>query len=149
MADDAVTGMDEAAGLAATTTCWRCGLEVELNAATCLHCAARFANASKTTAQPFTAAEAAAKSIKVLIWTYGLLLLTGIVHAGLASILIDSKRHIDDAARSLFLKQVLIAELIDTLVILVAWLIWPRISTRSASSWILAMAHQRWSVNRL
>jgi hypothetical protein len=73
------------------------------------------------------------KSAKVLLWTYGLLLLTGVVHAialraTIADwIIFDSEIDELSEVRTRVLAQILVVEAIDTVIIAIAWFVWPRI----------------------
>src|SRR5688572_3843961 len=104
---------------AASTACWRCGLEVAVDASVCPHCAAR-----QSTSLPGSAAEphapGAFQNVNLLFCTYTLLLVMGIVHALVLGLLFDGDGGFDAKQRRQVFTQILVVEGIDTLIIAVA-----------------------------
>ncbi len=109
-----VTGTD--VGPSSTTVCWRCGLAVTGDAAKCPHCGARLRtvtdgpNVSLNSLLP-------SDSLKLFFWSYGLLLLTGIIHALVLGLTVDLEGPLDAAGCARIIRQILVVEGIDTIVI--------------------------------
>lgn len=125
--------------------CWRCELEAPGGAAVCPHCAARLHAhvAGDESALDHHAPDA---TIKLLLGSYAILLVTGIVHALALAVRFHDVAEVDDATRESVLWQVLFVEAIDTLVVVWALIRWNRDSSSVVPSpvsrmvsWLSAM----------
>jgi membrane protease YdiL (CAAX protease family) len=133
MADDQIAKSVADQPPSVAMTCWRCGLSIATLVQVCPHCAARLESAQTMRGWGDEYLQSRNTSLKILFSTFGLLLFTGIVHAVMLSLIATPSDLIDleigavDAdVRTRILIQVLIVEAIDTLIIAIAWLLWPR-----------------------
>lgn len=99
------------------TDCWRCGLVVPDAAAKCPHCQAplelplsRGVASRRDTLQP-------RDPTGPLIISFVLLLVTGIIHSFVLSARFGEVEELDDATRRLVLEQILVVELIDSVIV--------------------------------
>lgn len=128
MAEDEPIAEAPTAETEATVNCWRCGLEVLAVAPVCPHCAARSRVTGQAT-QPAAELQAPIATIQLLLWSFAILLITGILHAFALEARFRDVKVIDAATRENALWQMLIVEAIDTVVIVAAICRWQRPAT--------------------
>jgi membrane protease YdiL (CAAX protease family) len=132
--------------------CWRCGLSVASSDAVCPHCAARLVSGRAAADRLDDAHRLQSKSLTVLFWTYALLLLSGLLHAAVlaAGDFYDTNLEQDfdlvPDIRSRLLSHLLVVEVIDTIIIAISWLVWPKAERQPATplrrrviSWLLSL----------
>lgn len=106
-----------AAELSSERMCWRCALRYSADAAVCPHCAAPNDTQSvnpqvRVTPQP--------EPLKVMVWSYGLLLATTIFLAFVIEFSLDGQDLSDEKVRATTLLQMLVVEVMDSVIVGIA-----------------------------
>jgi membrane protease YdiL (CAAX protease family) len=109
---------------AAETACWRCGLQVPPEAATCPHCHAR--NASNISPVVLARSKTSSDDFGLLFGTYAVLLVVGLVHALVINFTAVPRKQFDREARANAFLQIIVVEAVDTVIVAVAILNWRR-----------------------
>ena len=127
--------------------CWRCGKQHPAAARTCPYCHARNKHAPlETVVTPRNDVGTGRSPITIVMWTFGLVLLTGLIHGAMAYMTLkDSVEITLRVARSL-VNQIMFVEGFDTLLILGALLLCGRVPLKyrptggdRATAWLLAV----------
>jgi CAAX protease family protein len=118
MLDSQPTSDEAAAQSSATVVCWRCGLDAGIDDAACPHCAARLPVRAESTSSLRTKKEKSPdKSLNLLLGTYAVLLVTGIVHALVLNFQFGGEHRLNHAERTEVFTQIAIVEAIDMVII--------------------------------
>jgi membrane protease YdiL (CAAX protease family) len=100
-----------------TTPCWRCGLEASDDLELCPHCAAQLRTPAPAETAPRGRPASGADPLKTLMWSFALLLLTGMVHSFVLGVRFADADELDPETRQQVLMQMLVVEGLDTLVV--------------------------------
>lgn len=120
-ADDATPSAASVESAPATVTCWRCALLTPQDAATCIHCGAQLARKSSAGRSAPTH-DREVRQIKLLLAWFTLLLGTGIAHSVVLQLRFGDALPISPTMAEEIRRQVLIVEIVDTIVVVAAFL---------------------------
>jgi len=99
--------------------CWRCELDIPADRVTCPHCEAALDSLAPEDSRKPRATKPR-DPLKVLMWSYVLLLATTIIHAVVMNETVGEDREFDDQVRTQVLIEMLAIEVVDTVIIGVA-----------------------------
>ena len=122
--DESVPSENGLVAVVVERPCWRCEIVVPESLAICPHCAARLRPAQEASGSSSAPGNARAigteASFNLLFNTYALLLVTGIVHALVLGIRIESEANFNRALRNQIFTQIGLVEVIDTFIVGIA-----------------------------
>lgn len=106
-------------------SCWRCELDSPVGLSVCPHCEASLGNIGDQST-PEAGTKPQAYALKILMWSFALLMATTIILAVIVNATTDPDSLVDDSVLQKLLNQILVVEGIDTIIIFVAILLCPR-----------------------
>lgn len=110
---------EQIAASSPAVACWRCDLEVEASRDVCPHCMAQLREADSHSAN-LNSRDATSTSMKTLMWSYAVLLLTVILLAFSFNISFENGESLTEEERASALMQLLAFGILDAIVVLVA-----------------------------
>ncbi len=113
---------DDLAAPMTSAVCWRCELEVSVELPVCPHCEAQLLNSENGSAADIRARQAA-DPFKVMMWSYALLLSTTILLAFSLAASFGEADVLEEPVRTQVLTQLLFLEVVDTVIVFVAFAI--------------------------
>jgi membrane protease YdiL (CAAX protease family) len=125
------------------STCWRCGLGVPTAASNCPHCAAVLSPAASARTERRIAAE---DTVKALIVSFVILLLSGLFHGGVLGFIVGDRDTLDAQLRRQVLYEMLAIEIFDTIIVAAVILKYgyrqagdTHLTSRRTVAWIMAL----------
>jgi uncharacterized protein len=118
MSDGPINAEPSVETASATSLCWRCELPLSDQATECPHCLAPPKSRDAFAAPATSTHLEEVSSLKTLLVSYALLLLTGIVHAVMIDARFSDVSELTDEVRTQAWTQVIVVEAIDTLIVL-------------------------------